>query len=147
MNSLSKLIIATVIIVSIMLGTFYFIGQEKSGSVMDVSVDVFLDNGGNAHITNIKGDLRDVTKVSIPKGNNVIAPGVVAVVIYKQRLIGYWTSAGINLAAPLNSVTTYNLTVGLSEKPANGDYVSISAKLVGFGGEELDSVMTTFKIP
>lgn len=146
MNLLKSLILIAIVIL-IMVGIFYFIGKESSGGVMDVSVDVFLDNGGSAHISKVNGTLREVNKISIPKGNEVITPGVTANVIYKQRLIGYWTSVGLNPAVPLNSTATYNLTVGLLEKPAKGDDVSITVRLVGFRGEELDSIMTTFKIP
>ena len=143
--NLFKIIIAIAILISIFAGSFYFIGQEKSATVMDTSVDVFLDNSGNVHITKIEGTLREVNKVSMPKGDNMIAPGVVVNVIYNYRMIGYWASVGINPAAPLNSTTTYNMTVGLFENPKRGDNVSISARLVGFRGEELDSIMTTFK--
>lgn len=144
--NLLKSVILIAILILIMTGILYFLGQEKSGSMMDVSVDVFLDNGGYAYISKVNGTLREVNKISVLKGNEVITPGVTANVIYKQRLIGYWTSAGINPAVPLNSTATYNLTVGLIEKPAKGDDVSITVRLVGFRGEELESVVTTFKI-
>ncbi|MFA4934834.1 MAG: hypothetical protein WC568_03260 [Candidatus Methanoperedens sp.] len=145
--NLLKSVILIAILILIMVGIFYFIGKESSGSMMDVSVDVFLDNGGFAHISNINGTLREVNKISIPKGNEIITPGVTANVIYNQFMIGYWTSAGINPAVPLNSTTTYNLTVGLFENPKRGSDVSITVRLVGFRGEELDSIVTTFKIP
>jgi hypothetical protein len=143
MNPLTKLFIFIFIVISILVGSFYLIGKEKSGNVMDVSVTVFLDNGGIPHIAQVNGTLRESYKVSIPRGNEVITPGVVANVIYNNELIGYWTSVGINTTIPLNSTTTYNLTVGLLVNPARGDKVSISARLVGFRGEEFDSVMTT----
>lgn len=146
MNSLTKIVVAIIIIASIMAGGFYFLGQEKSGNVVDVSVDVFLDNGGNAHIVGIKGTLREVSKFSLPKGNDLATPGVLANVIYKQHMIGYWTSEKLNIAAPLNSITTYNITVGLFENPVKGDDVSLSVRLVDVRGKDLESILATIKI-
>lgn len=147
MNILSKIIVSIILIVAIMTGTFYAIGQQKHGSVMDLSVYVLIDNEKNPHIVYINGTLRDVNQISLPKGNDIITPGVVANVIYHGDLIGYWTSVKLDASVPLNSTTQYNLTVGLFKKPAKGDDVSINARVVGFRGEVLDSVMTTFKIP
>lgn len=145
--NLLKSVILIAIVILIMVGIFYFIGKESTGGVMDVSVDVFLDNGGYPHISKVSGTLREVNKISIPKGNDVITPGVTANVIYNGRLNGYWTSAGINATVPLNSTATYNLTVGLLDKPAKGNDVSITVRLFGIKGEEFDSIVTTFKIP
>lgn len=146
MNSLTKIIVAIIIIASLMAGGFYLLGQEKSGNVVNVSVDVFLDNGGNAHIVGIKGALREVNKFSLPKGNDLATPGVLANVIYKQHMIGYWTSEKLNPAAPLNSTTTYNITVGLFENPIRGDEVSLSVRLIDSMGKDLDSKLATVKI-
>ncbi|MDP2841381.1 MAG: hypothetical protein Q8O17_03780, partial [Candidatus Methanoperedens sp.] len=144
---LSKIIVSIILIVAIMTGTFYVIGQQKHGSVMDLRVYVFIDNEKNPHIVAINGSLRDVNAISLPKGNEVITPGIIANVIYQDNLIGYWTSEKLDASVPLNSTTAYNLTVGLLKKPAKGDDVSITARVLGFRGEELDSIMTTFKIP
>ena len=145
-NMISKFIAILTVIVLVMLGGIYILGQEKDASVIDVSVYVYLDNDGSVHIAYINGTLRPVNKVSVPTGDIVETPGVVANVIYNEDFIGYWTSTRINESVPLNSTTTYNLTVGLFETPTQGDNVSVSVRLVGFYGEELDSIMATFKI-
>lgn len=145
MHILSKIIVAIIIIVSVMTGIFYVLGQQKHGSVMDLRVYVFIDNEKNPHIVAINGTLRDVNAISLPKGSDVITPGIVANVIYRDDLIGYWTSEKLDASVPLNSTTTYNLTVGLFKKPEKGDDVSITARVLGFRGEPLDSVVITFK--
>ena len=114
---------------------------------MDVNVVVYLDEEGSAKIISVNGTLREVNQISLPKDNDFVTPGVVANVLYKKRLIGYWVSTGVNSDMPLNSTATYNLTVGLLDSPVKGENVSITARLVGFRSEELDSVMTTFEIP
>jgi len=140
MQHITHNIITTIVLVSaIITGTLYFIVQEKSGSVVDVKVEVYLDNQGYAHITNLSATLRHVSKISIPRGNDLKTPGVVVNVIHNKHVIGYWTSTGLNLNAPLNSTITYNLTVGLTENP-EGD-IDVIAKLVGFRGETWDSKM------
>ena len=135
-----------VIIVLVMVGVFYSVGLKKDASVMDVRVDVLLDGAGNGHITYINGSMRDVNKISVPKGGPVDMPGIVANVVYEEDIIGYWTSVKIDPHAPLNSTISYNLTVGLFEKPESGENVSISVRLVGYIGDELDSVITTIKL-
>lgn len=147
MNTISKFITIIVVIVLVMVGIFYILGEKKDASVMDLRVDVYLDNDGYLHITLINGTVRPVNKISMPTGDIVETPGVVANVIYNEDFIGYWTSTRINESVPLNSTTTYNLTVGLFKNPVPGDNVSVSVRLVGFYGEELDSIMTTFKLP
>ena len=146
MGMISKFIAILTVIILVMVGVFYLLGEEKDASVMDVRVDLYLDNDGFLHIILINGTLRPVNKISMPTGDIVETPGVVANVIYNEDFIGYWTSTRINESVPLNSTTTYNLTVGLFENPMRGDNVSISVRLVGFYGEELESIMTTFKI-
>lgn len=147
MNPLTKIITVIVIVISILAVSFYFLGQEKSGSVMDVNVDVFMDENGTVHITNINGNLREMNKISIPKGNEMMLPGMLANVIYNEELIGYWTSERLNVDVPRNSITTYKITVGLFENPARGDNVSVTARIIGYKGETIESFMTTFKIP
>ena len=143
---ISKFIVIIAVIILLMIGGIYIMGQEKDASVIDLRVDVYLDNDGFLHIVFINGTLRPVNKISMPTGDLVETPGVVANVIYNEDFIGYWTSTKINESISLNSTTTYNLTVGLFETPTIGDNVSVSVRLVGFYGEELESIMTTFKI-
>lgn len=130
-----------------MAGSFYLLGQKKSGNVMDVQVDVFMDENRHVHITNINGTLREMNQISIPKGNEMMLPGVLTNVIYNEKLIGYWTSERLNVDVPSNSTASYKITVGLLENPARGDNISITTRIVGYRGETIESFMTTFKIP
>ena len=147
MNIITKFVAIIVVIVLVMVGVFYSLGGENDASVMDVRVGVLLDGAGNAHITYINGSMRDVNKISVPKGGAVDMPGVVANVVYEEDFIGYWTSVKLDPNAPLNATTNYNLTIGLFNNPEIGENISISVRLVGYVGEEIDSVITTFKIP
>ena len=147
MNIITKLVAIIVVIVLVMVGIFYSLGVQKDASAMDVSVYVYVDDNGNAQIVHINGSLREVNKVSMPKGNDVETPGVIVNVINKGDFIGYWTSVKLDPNAPLNSTTSYNLTVGLFENPERGDNVNISARIVGFTGGEMDSAKTKISIP
>ena len=146
MNIITKFVAIIVVIVLVMVGVFYSLGGENDASVMDVRVGVLLDGAGNAHITYINGSMRDVNKISVPKGGAVDMPGVVANVVYEEDFIGYWTSVKLDPNAPLNSTIPYNLTIGMFKKPESGENVSISVRLVGYIGDELDSAITTIKL-
>ena len=147
MGMISKFIAILTVIVIVMVGIFYVMGEEKNASVMDVTVDVFYDLEGNAYIKYINGSFREVNKISLPKGGEIDLPGVVANIVYDGDFIGYWTSVKLDPNAPLNATTTYNFTVGLFNNPERGEDISISVRLVGYTGEELDSAITTFKLP
>ena len=43
-----------------------------------------------------------MNKISLPKGNDMITPGVVVNVIYNKRVVGYWTSVGYECSFELH---------------------------------------------
>ena len=129
-----------------MVGIFYSIGEKRDASVLDVTVDVLLDEDGFWHITYINGTFREANKISIPKGNEIKVPGIIANVIYDGEMIGYWDSVSLDQTVPRNSTKTYNFTVGLYKKPVNGDNATISVRTIGFVGEELESFKTEIKV-
>ena len=146
MGMISKFIVILTVIILVMVGIFYSVGQEKDASVVDVSVDVLLDEDGFWHITYINSTFREANKLSTPKGGDIKVPGIIANVLYDGEMIGYWTSVSLDPTVPRNSTKTYNLSIGLFEKPVEGDNVSVSVRTIGFVGEELDSFKTRVKV-
>ena len=146
MNIITKFTTIIVVLVLVMVGIFYSLGEENDASVMDVTVDVLLDEDGFWHITYINGTFREANRLSIPKGGEVKVPGITTNVIYDGEMIGYWTSVSLDPTVPRNSTKTYNLSIGLFEKPVEGDNVSVSVRTIGFVGEELDSFKTRVKV-
>lgn len=146
MDIITKFVAIIVVIVLVMVGGFYSFGEEKDASVMDVTVDVLLDEDGFWHITYINGTFREANKLSIPKGSEILLPGVLGNVIYDGEMIGYWTSISLDPTVPRNSTKTYNFTVGLFENPVEGENATISVRTIGFVGEELESYKTKVKV-
>ena len=143
MNLITKFIAIIVVIVLVMVGGIYIMGQEKDSSVMDVSVDVLLDEDGYWNMTYVNGTFREVNALDTPKGGDMFTPGLVTNVIHEGRFIGQWTSVMLDANAPLNSTKTYNMTIGLFKKPVNGDSVNLTVRIVGFHGEDRQS----FRVP
>jgi hypothetical protein len=116
-----------------LLGIFYYLGGLKQSAVLQVQVSVKGDLN-NATIEDINANLQSVSKISEPKSNLLIVPGVTVVVLQDMRMIGEWTSV------PYNGSGTYNLTVGLTEYPKSGDIVKVVVRVMNARSENMDVV-------
>ncbi len=116
-----------------LLGIFYYLGGLKQSAVLQVQVSVKGDLN-NATIEDINANLQSVSKISEPKSNLLIVPGVTVVVLQDMRMIGEWTSVSYNGSG------TYNLTVGLTEYPKSGDIVKVVVRVMNARSENMDVV-------
>ncbi len=120
-------------IILALLGIFYYLGEQKHASVLQVQVLVKGDFN-NATIGDITAHLQSVSKISEPKSNLLITPGVTVVVLQDMQMIGEWTSV------PYNGSGSYNLTVGLTKNPKPGDAVRVVVRVLNEQSENIDIV-------
>lgn len=120
-------------IILALLGIFYYLGGQKHASVLQVQVSVEGDLN-NATIGDITAHLQSVNKISEPKSNLLITPGVTVVVLQDMQMIGEWTSV------PYNGSGNYNLTVGLTKNPKPGDIVRVVVRVLNERSENMDIV-------
>ncbi len=127
-----NLLIIGFIIVAL-LALFYYLGGQKQASVLQVQVLVKGDLN-NTTIGDITAHLQSVSKISEPKSNLLITPGVTVVVLQNMQMIGEWTSV------PYNGSGSYNLTVGLTKNPRPGDTVRVIVRVLNARSENIDVV-------
>ncbi len=133
MKQFTKNLLIIGFIILALLGIFYYLGGLKQSAVLQVQVVV---NGdlNNATIGDVNAYLQPVNKISEPKSNSLITPGVTVVVLQNMQMIGEWTSV------PYNRSGTYNLTVGLIKYPKSGDIVRVVVRVVNAQSENMDVV-------
>lgn len=120
---MKKIILGIVFIIAISVVIFYYLGEQKEGTVLQVQVVVKGDSG-SATIERITAYMEKVNKISQPKGTQLITPGVTVIVIQNMEIIGEWTSV------PYSGTGIYNLTVGLIKNPNPGDTVRVLARVM-----------------
>jgi hypothetical protein len=120
-------------IILALLGIFYYLGGLKQSAVLQVQVVVKGDLN-NATIGDINAHLQPVNKISEPKSNLLITPGVTVVVLQNMQMIGEWTSV------PYNGSGTYNLTVDLIKYPKSGDIIRVVVRVMNAQSENMDVV-------
>jgi multidrug efflux pump subunit AcrA (membrane-fusion protein) len=120
-------------IILALLGIFYYLGGQKQASVLQVQVLVKGDLN-NATIGDITAHLQSVNKISEPKSNLLVTPGITVVVLQDMQMIGEWTSV------PYNGSGTYNLTVGLIKSPKPGETVRVTARVTNANSQDIEVV-------
>lgn len=120
-------------IILALLGIFYYLGGQKQASVLQVQVVVKGDLN-NATIGDITAHLQTVNKISEPKSNLLITPGVTVVVLQDMQMIGEWTSV------PYNGSGVYSLAIGLTNNPKLGDTVRVIVRIINEKSENIDVV-------
>jgi hypothetical protein len=120
-------------IILALLGIFYYLGGQKQASVLQVQVLVKGDLN-NATIGDITAHLQSVSKISEPKSNLLVTPGITVVVLQDMQMIGEWTSV------PYNGSGTYNLTVGLTKNPKPGETVRVTARVTNANSQDIEVV-------
>lgn len=119
---MKKIILGIVFIIAISVVIFYYLGQRSDAAVLQVQVKVKGDIS-SATIEDITAYSELINKVSLPKGNPLITPGVTVVVMQNKQIIGEWTSV------VYNGEGVYNLTVGLTKIPKAGETVRVIARV------------------
>ncbi len=107
----------------------------KGGSyVLEVSVTIGASETQDETriIKNISAELVPWSKITEPKGNELVTPGVVVIAKKDKKIISYWT------AVPYTGYGTYDINVGLYKYPNKGDTISIAARVVDPNGKDFD---------
>ncbi|MFQ6120907.1 MAG: hypothetical protein ACE5KE_13620 [Methanosarcinales archaeon] len=136
MFKIPKYILVILVAILILFASIYFIGKTKTGEVLYVQVIV----GGNYSkpvIEDISARLEPHSKISAPKGNLLIEPGITVLVIKNKQIISYWTSAGYN------GTGKYNITVGFLKgvtTPKKGDKIRILAYILDKNSNKVDAI-------
>lgn len=126
----SLAILALVIIATLA----FLVLLPKSSYVLKVSVTVGQSDTQDETriIKNISAKLVPWSKVTEPKGNELVTPGVVVIAKKGKEVISYWT------AVPYNGYGTYDINVGLYKYPNKGDTINIAARVVDPNGKDFD---------
>jgi hypothetical protein len=133
MKQFTRNLLITGFIIVVLLALFYYLGGQKQASVLQVRVVVKGDLN-NATIGDITTHLQSVNKISEPKSNLLITPGVTVVVLQDMQMIGEWTSV------PYNGSGVYNLAVGLTKNPKPGDTIRVIVRIMNEKSENIDVV-------
>lgn len=132
--SFVKTIVIFLILTGVIAGGIFFASREDAVYI-NVRVNLTqLNDTPVPRLENLTAFLVPTTKVSEPKGTEMFTPGIIVAPYKDSEIIGYWTSV------PYNGTGTYNLKIGLKKYPKKGDLVLINIRLLGAGGEELNSL-------
>ena len=124
---MKKMMMVIGLVIVILVASFYYLGQKTEGtSVLQVQVTVKgnIDDVNNLTVEDISAYLDPVNRISEPKGNFLITPGVTVIILQNKRSIGQWTSV------PFNGTGVYNLTVGFAEYPVIGQNLTVVARVL-----------------
>ncbi len=129
-----KTIIIFLLIAGLLLGGLFFTAR-KDAVYMDVKLNLTRLEGTDVpRIDNLTASLVPIQKVSEPRGTNIFSPGLVALPLQNDQVIGYWTSV------PYNGTGNYDLKVGLTRYPKKGDQVLINLRILDSNGTEINSL-------
>jgi len=134
MNAFTKMIVAIILLIVILTGVFYIEGSKKSGRVADITVFVEIQNE-SVRITNIEGNLEAISKVGVPAGGRLVAPGVAVLIIQEMKPVSDWYSLTL-----MNSSRTYNFRIGLYDSFSEDNPVSVYVQAIDRNSRELMSV-------
>ncbi|HID26481.1 MAG TPA: hypothetical protein EYP22_01335 [Methanosarcinales archaeon] len=133
---MAKSTVIVLVAMLILFASIYLIGKTKTGEVLDVQVIV----GGSYSepvIEDISARLERHSKISVPRGNPLMAPGITVRVIKNNQIISHWTSIGYN------GTGKYNIMVGFLKGityPKKGDKVRIIAYILDGNSNKVDAV-------
>ncbi len=133
MKQFTKNLLIIGFIIVVLLALFYYLGGQKQASVLQIQVLVKGDLN-NATIEDITAHLQSTNKISEPKSNLLITPGVTVVVLQNMQMIGEWTSV------PYNGSGVYNLTIGLIKYPKPGEIVRVTARVIDANSKDIEVV-------
>ena len=134
--NISKILIVILVIIGLTVAGIYYTGSKKEGLILKTEIQINGSVSGNttvAEIENITAHIEPYSKIGVATISGLDAPGVMAVVIHKTQMIGFWTSA------PYTGTGIYNITIGLAPdanlKP--GDIVSVNVRVVDKKGNNI----------
>lgn len=133
MNNLVKMIVVIILVIAALTGVFYIEGSKKSAKIanIDVWVEIAAQNG-SVRITNIEGNLEDISKVGLPVGGNMEAPGITVSINQENKPVSDWYSSLL-----MNDTRTYNFRIGLYDTFSEEKPVSVYVQAIDRRSNEL----------
>lgn len=109
MNTFVKIVVGVILIIAVLMGVFYIEGKTKSASVANITIFIEGQDESSIQITDIEGSLEKASKTGMPRGGNLVAPGIAIMARQNMIPISDWYSS------PFSGPGTYNLKIGLDE--------------------------------
>ncbi|MFZ3059586.1 MAG: hypothetical protein WA102_07575 [Candidatus Methanoperedens sp.] len=135
MNSYAKIVIGIIIVIAALIGVFYFESSAKSAKVANINVLVEIaTQNGSIRITNIEGDLEEISMVGLPRGGLMEAPGIAVSINQEKKPVSDWYSLML-----MNDTRTYNFRVGLYDTFSEDKPVFVYVQAIDRRSRELMS--------
>lgn len=134
MNTFTKMIVAVILLIAVLVGVFYIEGSKKSGRVADISVFIEVQNE-SVRVANIEGNIEPISKVGVPQGGILEAPGVAVLVLQEMKPVSDWYSLTL-----MNSSRTYNFRIGLYDSFLDDRPVFVYVQAIDRNSKTLISV-------
>ncbi len=132
MNTFVKMLAVIILIIIVLTGVFYIGGSIKSAKVANITI--FIEsNNESINITSIGGSLERAPKISIPRGGNLVAPGIAVTIRQNMIPISDWYSL------PLNGTGAYNFKIGIDESFSEDKPIAIYVQAVNNRSEKIES--------
>ncbi len=132
MNTFVKMVAIIILVIIVLTGIFYIGGSIKSSKVANITI--FIEsNNESTNITNIEGNLERVPKISLPRGGNLVAPGIAVTIRQNMIPVSDWYSL------PLNGTGAYNLKIGLDESFSENKQIAVYVQVVNNRSEKMES--------
>lgn len=135
MNSYAKMVIGIIIVIAALIGIFYFESSAKSAKVANINVlvEIAIQNG-SVRIANIEGNLEEISKVGLPRGGPMEAPGIAVSINQETKPVSDWYSLML-----MNDTRTYNFRIGLYDTFSEDKPVTVYVQAIDRRSRELMS--------
>ncbi|MFZ2411067.1 MAG: hypothetical protein WAW23_05825 [Candidatus Methanoperedens sp.] len=135
MNTFVKMIVVIILVIAALTGVFYIEGSNKSAKIANINVWVEIAaQNGSVRITNIEGSLEDISKVGLPVGGSLEAPGIAVSINQEKKPVSDWYSLLL-----MNDSRIYNFRIGLYDAFSEDKNVSVYVQAVDRRNNEIMS--------
>lgn len=138
MKTFVKMIIGIILIIAVLIGVFYIEGKTKSANVANITVFIEGQNESSIQITSIEGSLEKVSRSGMPRGGNLVAPGIAVTLRQNMIPISDWYSL------PLKGPGAYNLKIGLDESFSENIPTMIYVQAIDSRSQEITAAQKEF---
>lgn len=103
------MIIVIILVIAALIGVFYIESSNKTNKIANINVWVEIaTQNGSVRITNIEGNLEDISRVGLPVGGSLETPGIAVSINQEKKPVSDWYSLIL-----MNDSRIYNFRIGL----------------------------------
>ncbi len=140
MNTFVKMLVVIILVIAALIGVFYFESTAKPAKVANINVLVEIaPQNGSLRIANIEGNLEDISKIGLPKGGLMEAPGITVSINQETKPVSDWYSLLL-----MRDSRTYNFRIGLYDTFSEDKPVSVYVQAIDYRSNELMSIQKEF---